>query len=177
MKAVERYGGAPLLILAAAGAILVIAGILGWGAGNSVGAEPWIPTYAGVVPGLFTVVWTLVLIRRQRQLTSGPFRLRSPSVLIGLGLLSFLVVAVLLSAFAVGDPERYRVRFADDEVEVWDDPSLEPGPFVVILALICCPGPVSWFLYGISHFYVDAFDPVSTEVEGRDPMGEIIRTI
>ncbi len=166
----------PLVALVVASAVLIIAGILAWGAAAEVSYNDWVPTFAGVFVGGFLLIGAAYCLGKLRQRISQPYRTRAPLIFTGATLCLLLIIFALISAATVGDPARYRTRFDEDPTVVtsFEDPSLEPRGFVVAIVLICFPGPVAWLLYGVKRFYVEAIDPVSSDVKGLDPMGQIM---
>jgi hypothetical protein len=78
----------------------------------------------------------------------------------------------------IGDGDLYRERWEQAYVTQSGDivSSLDPLSFTVVSALIVFPGPIAWLVFGVHVFYVGGFEPIWDEVDGPDPMGEIMRT-
>lgn len=169
---------APLVTLLVASVVLAIAGVFAWGAAAEVTSQDWLPTFGAAFVAGFILVGTLYCVQGLRERTSRPYHVRSPQVVVGAAACLLLAGFALLSAAQVGNSDNYTRRF-DGEPNVvngFEDPSFEVPGFVISIVVICFPGPVSWLLYAIKRFYVDAVEEVSTEVEGPDPMGQIMKT-
>lgn len=158
-----------------AGAILMLAGILGWGAAGR-DYEPWLPTFAGMFIGGFVLVGAFLTFRGLRPKLDVPSRIRKPAIYFGVIATLLLAAFALFAATFVGNSDAYTQRRIDAETGLESyDYSLEPPGFVFFTILACIPGPPSWLVWAAYHYLKAAIDPISSEVEGLDPMGELMR--
>lgn len=170
-------------LLIVSGAVLCAAGVLGWGAAGDLTTADWLPTFTGLLLGTIVLCTGVLSLKRVRAKQAVPYRTRQPQRILGLAAGLLLAGFAVLAALNVGNEEAYRRQAnAPGAWGQWgrqdgEELHLEPRGYVLTLLLVCFPGPVSWLAYGSYRLLGDAFDPVSTEVEGPDPMGQIMGAV
>ena len=166
----------PFVLIVIGALALSLASIGAKGAANEVGYPSWLPTLGGLAVSLPLLVLAPLLAWLTWRRTNQPFRIAR--VYLVLALLFFMagVSLVLIYTATIADPASYNSDQRDPitgafkplfEADSFRDVSVMLGIFIALILLIV---PTRFF-------YWTAFPPaMRAEVEGSDPMGDIIRS-
>ncbi len=165
---------APFMATALAALTLAVSAVAASGAAEEFGYPDWAPTAGGLLFAVPTFCAAAFYARAVWLRTYGPFRLRF--LRLAPGTAAVLGGFVLTAAYAVvvGDPDTYRGEF-DRNTGEWN-PMYSLESFLGLTLLVATVFPMAgvWFFAKVA--YLDAIEPLGLEeVEGPDPMGQMIR--
>jgi hypothetical protein len=166
----------PFILIVIAALALSVASVAAKGAANEFGYPSWLPTLGGLVVSLPLTVSAPLLAWLTWRRTNQPFRIARVYLVLALIFFAACLSLTLIYAWTIADPTHYRSDERDPitgafkplfDADSFRDLSVMLGAFISVILLIV----PTRFLYW------SAFPPaMRDEVEGRDPMGEIMRS-
>ena len=166
----------PFILIVIAALALSVVSIEAKGAASELGNPLWLPTFGGLIVSLPLIVLATLLAWLTWRRTNRPFRIAKAYFVLALIFFVACLSLTVIYAFTIADPAHYRSDERDPitgafkplfNAESFRDFSAMLGAFISLVLLIV---PTRFF-------YWSAFPPaMRDEVEGSDPMGEIMRS-